>query len=63
MKTFFHIMIVSCLVLSASFSEAAEKVKVASIFGKTGPGAISNKETIEGIRFAVQELNQQGGLL
>ena len=63
MKNFFYIMIVSCLVLSASFSEAAEKVTIASIFGKTGPSAHGNKGTIEGIRFAVQELNQQGGLL
>jgi len=64
MKTLFHIVIISCLVvLTASFSQTAETVKIASIFGKTGSGAVGNEATIEGIRFAVQELNRQGGLL
>ena len=63
MKVFFHMVIAFCLVLSVSFTEAGEKVKIASIFEKTGSGSIGNEATIEGIRFAVQELNRQGGLL
>jgi len=63
MKYFSHIMIIACLLLTGSFSEATEQVKIASIFAKSGRDSLGNKSTIEGIRFAVQELNQQGGLL
>jgi branched-chain amino acid transport system substrate-binding protein len=48
--------------LSVCFAGSAEKIKVASIFEKTGSGSTGNEATIEGIRFAVQELNRQGGL-
>ena len=51
------------LVLFAVFSQAAETVKVASIFAKTGVAAEGNKSAIDGIRFAVEELNLKGGLL
>lgn len=61
---FLSVLIVTILLFfNISFLEAAETVRVASIFGKTGPGAFANKATIEGVRFAVRELNRQGGLL
>jgi len=63
MKIFCYILCVSCLVFSASVGTAAEKVIIASIFEKSGPGAPDNRATIEGIRFAVAALNQRGGLL
>ena len=50
---FFHLSIV----------EAAEGLKVAAIFSKTGKAALDNTMTLNGVRFAVEELNQQGGLL
>ena len=48
---------------SVSFLEAAERVKVAAIFSKTGKAALGNLPALNGIRFAVKEINQQGGLL
>lgn len=58
-------MIVSfiCLVLIASGSFASEKIKVASIFAHTGVAAVGNRITVNGIRFAVDELNRRGGML
>ncbi|MBF0351907.1 MAG: ABC transporter substrate-binding protein [SAR324 cluster bacterium] len=40
-----------------------ETVKIAAIFGKTGPAAKSNLFHLQGVRFAVQTLNQRRGLL
>ena len=56
-------MLAIILLLIWSAPVSAETVKIASIFSKTGPAAVGNKTTIDGIRFAVDELNQQGGLL
>ena len=63
MKTFLHLLLLCCLLLSASSGRAADKVRIASIFAMTGVAAADHKVTVEGIRFAVQELNQRGGLL
>ena len=49
--------------LNVSFPEAAETVKVAAIFAKTGKAALDNAMALNGVRFAVEELNQQGGIL
>jgi len=37
--------------LSAFLSGAAETIKIASIFSKTGPGVTASEVTIGGIRF------------
>ncbi len=48
-------------------SQAAETVKIAAIFGKTSEGDamsfINENSAFKGLRYAVKELNQQGGLL
>lgn len=51
------------LILNVSLTSAEETVKVAAIFSKTGKAALGNVPSLNGIRFAVKELNQQGGLL
>jgi branched-chain amino acid transport system substrate-binding protein len=63
MKVILHIFVICSLLLSPSSGQAAEKVKVASIFAMTGTAAADHKVTIDGIRFAIRELNQQGGVL
>jgi hypothetical protein len=48
------------LLFNVSFSVAAESVKIAAIFAKTGKAALGNTP-FNGVRLAVEELNQQGG--
>ena len=40
--------------LNVSFPEAAETVKVAAIFAKTGKAALDNAMALNGVRFAVE---------
>lgn len=63
MKVLSIISIMVFLIVSPASAHAGETIRIASIFGATGPSASGNKATIEGIRFAVQEVNQSGGLL
>jgi branched-chain amino acid transport system substrate-binding protein len=63
MKTVLRIIVICCLLLSAPFGLAAEKVKVATVLSKTGTASIGNIITVRGLRFAVAELNQKGGVL
>ncbi len=63
MKSLSSLIPIVILFLNASFTEAVETVKVAAIFAKTGKAALGNVQTLNGIRFAVKELNQQGGVL
>jgi len=51
------------LLLNVSLSEAADIVKVASIFSKTGKAALNNAQARIATRRAIKELNQQGGVL
>ncbi len=47
-----------------SHTEAfAENIKIASVYAKTGIAALENTKELKGVRFAVNELNKQGGLL
>jgi len=48
---------------SSSFAESGETIKVAAIFAKTGNAVLGNSTALNGVRFAVEELNQQGGVL
>lgn len=45
------------------FLEAAETIKVAAIFAKTGKVATENQNPLNGVRFAIDEVNRQGGVL
>jgi len=38
-----------------------ETIKIAAIFSKTGDAAVGNLSTLDGVRFAVDELNLKGG--
>lgn len=42
---------------------SGQPIKVAAIMSKTGHAAASNVPTLNGLRYAVEELNQKGGLL
>ncbi len=64
MKTFITITGIICFILMTSLSQAAETVKIAAIGAKTGDAAPSGYiRFFPVMRFAVDELNQQGGLL
>lgn len=63
MKTYVFSFTMVFLILITMVASASETIKVASIFAKTGIAAAGNLTAIEGVRFAVDELNQQGGLL
>jgi len=56
-------MSVLCAITLPSIGECKDNIKIASIFAKTGAASDGGKAAIKGIRFAVLELNQQGGLL
>lgn len=51
------------LCTAAVHAENARPVRVASIFAFTGPAARSNQLSVEGVRFGVDEINRDGGLL
>ena len=57
------IMSLICCMIMVSGIEASESVKVGAILAKTGNAALSNLLHLEGIRFAVDEVNARGGLL
>ncbi len=43
--------------------QAAEPVKIASIYAFSGVAAESNRPSFEGVRYGVTEINQRGGIL
>ena len=50
------------LLCSASLSMADETIRIAAIFAKTGKAAFKNTP-FNGVRMAVKEINQQGGIM
>jgi branched-chain amino acid transport system substrate-binding protein len=40
----------------------SEEIKIASIFAHSGNAAIDNRPSVEGVRFAVNEINKAGGI-
>ncbi len=63
MKTMMCIVSIICLVSIVSAGETTDTVKVATVFGMTGDGATMIFPLLKGARFAVEEVNAQGGLL
>ncbi len=65
MKTRIPVICSICLILAATVCEAAETVKIAAIFSITGNVGYKGEDNIElqAARYAVDELNRQGGLL
>lgn len=52
------------MALTIPISLAAEEtIRVAAIFAKTGKAAAENRHSLEGVRFAIEEVNNQGGVL
>ncbi|MFZ5570732.1 MAG: ABC transporter substrate-binding protein [Thermodesulfobacteriota bacterium] len=63
-----HPLFVACVILLILFPlpaavHSAGAIKVAAIFAKTGEAATPNAMYFNGVRFAVNEINRQGGLL
>lgn len=63
MKSMMCIVSIICLISMVSVGETSETVKVAAVFGITGDGATMIFPLLKGARFAVEEVNAQGGLL
>lgn len=55
-------LLCSILILSASVALADDSIKVAAIFAQTGK-AKENRTSLEGVRFGVKKINDQGGVL
>lgn len=49
--------------LAQSPCMAAESIKVAAIFAKTSKAALGTELQLEGIRYAIEDVNQNGGVL
>jgi len=58
------VLVLWCLLcMTASLSRAEDTIKVAAIYAKTGEAAADNTLHYMGARYAVDELNQHGGVL
>ncbi len=63
-STIFNRGLLVLLLLAGPFEiQAAEPVKIASIYAFSGVAAESNRPAFEGVRYGVTELNQRGGIL
>ncbi|MCP4757777.1 MAG: ABC transporter substrate-binding protein [Proteobacteria bacterium] len=62
-----RILILLALVLNSGYLSAvcpaAEPIKIAAVFAKTGIAAIANREQFKGVALAAEEINRQGGIL
>lgn len=55
---------IALIIIYFSFhAQAEETIKIAGIFAKTGDASKSHLEQMRGAQFAVEELNQKGGIL
>ena len=63
MKAILFAIFITLLACPITIAGAAETVKIAAITARTGKANPSNQLHLDGIRFAVQEINQTGGLL
>ncbi len=64
MKAIISVIAIFCFILTAALcTEAAETLKIAAIFAKTGKASKSGSDFFQAVRFTVEGINQQGGLL
>lgn len=65
MKSFISVSVIGilCLLLTTQCGEAAETIKIAAVFAKTGKAHKSGTDFFQAARFTAEEINQQGGLL
>ncbi len=54
---FLQFLVVNC------FSQSDETIKIGSIFAKTGASSVEEVGCLEAVRFAVEEVNNNGGVL
>ena len=61
-KTIIHLLtlVLAFIVLPV---QAVQSIKLGAIFAKSGSAAISNQDHLNGLRFAVKEINTNGGVL
>lgn len=57
------VLIASLSFFDSSLSAAAESIRLAAIFSKTGEAQVTSVEHLMATRFAVEEINNRGGLL
>lgn len=57
------LVLLGVLLLPTAWAGTADRVKVAAIFAKSSKMAYGNFEALNAVRFAVETLNRQGGLL
>lgn len=62
-RMFFVFGLVSCLFLLTSMGASSAQVKVGVQYAITGPGAAVAKVQLDGIRLAIKEVNDRGGLM
>ncbi len=63
MKTIISIICISCFFLMTSFCQAADTIKIAAAFAKTGKASKTGSDYFQGVQFTVDEINEQGGLI
>lgn len=63
MRTFGSLIAVVFFFTHTPCLDASQTVKVAAVFAKSSKMAFGNIEALNGVRFAIDELNAQGGLL
>lgn len=63
MKRLASITLFFLMICNASLSFGGQTIKVASVFSKTGTAALDNLSAMKGVRFAVEEINRNGGVL
>jgi branched-chain amino acid transport system substrate-binding protein len=58
-----HLVLFLLITSSTSLGNTTEPIKIASIFSHTGVAAAPNFHVQRGVRFAVEEINNRGGIL
>jgi branched-chain amino acid transport system substrate-binding protein len=58
------LVLITAMICGPAFAAHADiPIKIAAIFSKSGPAAIANAPSLEGVRWAVAEINAAGGVL
>ena len=58
----YSLLLTAVIVATGTPAAGAEPLKIASIFAFSGVAAPSNRPSFSGVRYGVEELNQQGGI-
>ena len=63
MKFYLITISILCSLIGPRYVDAADTIKVAAIFAKSSKMAFGNSDALNGVRFSIEKLNSQGGLL